>query len=77
MAKKGESEVSTLTRIMTNFVQILTLSAAFDLNYPSYFLDSITPMMIVGESAESFLSIDCFISDSKLFISFSFTRRCP
>ena len=69
LAKKGESEVSILMRIMTNFIQILTLSAAFELNYPTYFLDSISPMTLVGESAESFLSIDCFISDSKHSLS--------
>ena len=62
--KRGESEVSILTRIMTNFIQVLTLSAAFDLNYPNYFLDSITPMTLIGQAAESFLSFDCFIEDS-------------
>ena len=61
---KRESKFSILTRILTNYIQVLTLCSTYSLNYPSYFLDSITPMGLIGEPAESILSIDCFIEDN-------------
>ena len=64
MGKSEESAVSTLLRIMTNYIQVVTLSLSFSLNYPKYYLDSMLPVRQIGDSTETFLSFDCFLRDT-------------
>eukprot|EP00347_Sterkiella_histriomuscorum_P010734 403375125 len=47
-----ESETSVMLRIMTNYVQIMTTAAAFDLSYPKAFEDYLNMFTIFGESFE-------------------------
>ena len=49
---------------MTNYIQVATLSLSFNLNYPTYYLDSMLPVRQIGDSTEAFLSIDCFFKDT-------------
>jgi len=46
----------------------LTATAAFNLQWPAYLERVFNTMTTVGESFESYISFDCFLSDSK-FIS--------
>ena len=64
MKKTKESNVSTLLRIMTNFVQIITTAASYKLGYPDFLVDFLRPTTFIGESSEQLVSIDCFIADS-------------
>ena len=61
--KKKESELSTLLRILTNYLQLLTTSLSFDVNYPDALLEIFYPVERVGSSSDTFLSFDCFITD--------------
>ena len=64
--KSKESEMSILIRIMTNYLQLLTTSMSFNVDYPSALLNALSPVSQVGSSSESFLSFDWFITDSQI-----------
>lgn len=68
--KKVESEMSTLLRIMTNYLQLLTTSLSFDVNYPKALTKIFYPIERVGSSSDTFLSFDCFITGSEITGSF-------
>eukprot|EP00347_Sterkiella_histriomuscorum_P003258 403364981 len=56
-----ESELNVLLRIMTNYLQIMTTAAAFNLDWPSAFKDYLNFFTIFGETFEGFTNFDCFI----------------
>ena len=56
--KKKESEISTLLRILTNYLQILTTSLSFSVSYPDELLEVFYPVDRVGSSSDTFLSFD-------------------
>ena len=56
--KKKESEISILLRILTNYLQLLTTSLSFDVNYPNGLLEVFYPVDRVGSSSDTFLSFD-------------------
>ena len=56
--KKSESQVSTLMRILTNYLQVISVTLAMNANYPKEFYDIFSPGEIVGSSSESFVSFD-------------------
>ena len=56
--KKKESEISTLLRILTNYLQLLTTSLSFDVNYPQGLLQAFYPVSRIGSSSDTFLSFD-------------------
>ncbi|CAI2378198.1 unnamed protein product [Moneuplotes crassus] len=64
--KTSESQVSILLRILTNYVQILTLSISFSTKYPGTLSDILIPAETVGNSSEAFMSFDCFVMDSEI-----------
>ncbi|CAI2373860.1 unnamed protein product [Moneuplotes crassus] len=64
--KTSESEISILLRILTNYVQIISLSLSFSTKYPSSLSDILVPAETVGSSSEAFLSFDCFVMDSEI-----------
>ena len=68
--KSKESEMSILIRIMTNYLQLLTTSMSFNVDYPSALLNALSPVSQVGSSSESFLSFDWFITHSQIKGSF-------
>ena len=61
--KNGESDLSTLMRILTNYLQLLSTSLSFDIQHPRSFTDILYPTEIVGQSFGTFLSFDCFVTD--------------
>ena len=64
--KTSESEVSVLLRILTNYLQIISTTMSFSTSYPDTLTDSLVPAQRIGESSESFLSFDCFITDYEI-----------
>ena len=56
--KKQESEVSTLMRILTNYLQLIASTLSFSIDYPETFTDIFYPVNRVGSSSETFLSFD-------------------
>ena len=63
MRTKKDSTSSILMRIMTNYVQIVTSAASFNLTFPRSIQSFFDTVKTVGESAKVFLSLDCFITD--------------
>lgn len=58
-----DSPQSILIRIMTNYFQIITSAASFNLSFPSSLEGFFSGVKTVGETAKIFLSVDCFIQD--------------
>ena len=61
--KNKESEVSTLLRIMTNYLQLLTTSLSFGIQFPRTLVEVFYPAERIGSSSDTFLSFDCFITN--------------
>ena len=66
LKKSSESQMATLMRIMTNYLQVISTVLAFDANFPNSINDIFEPSNIIGSSSESFVSVDCFIEDSEM-----------
>ena len=66
LRKTVESQSTTLMRILTNYLQVVSTVLAFDASYPDTVNDLFSPANIIGSSSESFVSLDCFIQDSKM-----------
>ena len=64
--KSKESELSTLMRILTNYLQLLSTSLSFDVQYPRSLTDMFVPVNRVGSSSDTFLSFDCFVTDFEI-----------
>ena len=47
MRKKTESDMSVLMRIMTNYLQMLTATASFNIGYPTYLLSFYEPGLFI------------------------------
>ena len=56
--KKSESQVSILMRILTNYLQVISVTLAMSVNYPDEIYDIFTPGEMIGSSSESFVSFD-------------------
>ena len=69
--KTKDSEISILIRIITNYLQLLTTSISFNINYPSTLLNVLSPASQIGSSSQTFLSFDCFITNSQIKGPFS------
>ena len=51
---------------MTNYLQLLTTSMSFNVEYPSILINALGPVNQVGSSSQAFLSFDWFITDTQL-----------
>eukprot|EP00347_Sterkiella_histriomuscorum_P016874 403351514 len=64
LRNKKESETSITIRILLNYFHILTSAASFNLDWPVYLQKFLGIYSAVGETAESFISFDCFLQDT-------------
>ncbi|CAI2362506.1 unnamed protein product [Moneuplotes crassus] len=64
--KTDESELSILLRILTNYIQLITVCISMTSDYPAGFLSLAIPMRLFGSSTDSLISFDCFIQDSEI-----------
>ena len=65
LKKRKESNMSTLMRIMTNYLHMLTATASFNIGYPTYLVSFYEPGLYFGDT-DALVSIDCFIEDEQL-----------
>ena len=56
--KTTESQVSILLRILTNYLQLITLTMSFSVSYPDSLIDIFVPVNSIGDSSDTFLSFD-------------------
>ncbi len=73
LRKKGESDLSVISRILTNYVQVISTSVSFNFKWPSFFEKSYEPVMDVSEAGEQIISFDCFLEDANLTLFHSST----
>ena len=66
LRKTTESKLTTLMRIFTNYLQVISTMLAFNADYPSTISDMFTPANMIGSASESFVSFDCLIQDSEM-----------
>lgn len=64
-AAKQKNQVSVLLRIMMNHFQLLTLTASFDLEWPTQLRSFFQSLMPISEVSTQFLSLDCFLDTRK------------
>ena len=58
LKRSAESQTTTLMRILTNYLQVVSTVIAFNTNYPESFTDLFTPAEMIGVSSEAFVSVD-------------------
>ena len=61
--KTSESEVSVLLRILTNYIQLIATTMSFTASLPTSLTDMFVPINSVGDTSNTFLSFECFITD--------------
>jgi hypothetical protein len=59
-AYKASSHLSIYVKILLNYLQLVMMTANFDLNWPSYLRSVIKTQQIIGNVSEQVFSIDCF-----------------
>ncbi|CAI2380520.1 unnamed protein product [Moneuplotes crassus] len=64
--KKDESQKSILMRILTNHLQVTSLTFAYNMKFPDILLELLSPLSRANSSTESVISFDCFASESQL-----------
>ena len=64
--KTQENEVSVLFRILTNYAQLITSTLSFSTQYPTSLTEVLLPIKNIGDSSETFLSFDWFITDYEI-----------
>jgi hypothetical protein len=64
--KKTESNKSTLMRILTNYLQVISSALAFGSNFPDVIHKIFIPADKIGSTSETFVSFDWFLQDSEL-----------
>ena len=64
--KKGTSQRSVLIRILTNHIQLLTLSYAYTTKFPKIVSQIFSPITSLNTSSESAVSFDCFANAATL-----------
>jgi len=58
---RPKAEYSILIKIMTNYLQLVTLVVGFNLRWPQKVEDAFTAQNSVGGTSEQFFSFDCLI----------------
>ena len=66
LKKSSDSQMATLMRIMTNYLQVVSTVLAFDADFPDTVNEVFAPANMIGSSSESFVSLDCFIQGSEM-----------
>ena len=65
--------MSTLLRIFTNYIQLITASISSNIKYPNIMTGFFGPAEKVGGSSDTFLSFDWFFSDTEILKIFDST----
>ncbi|CAI2360059.1 unnamed protein product [Moneuplotes crassus] len=64
--KKEESQKSILMKILTNYLQIITVVLTMKIEYPELFTSLLYPADLVGSPTTPFVSFDCFVQNQEL-----------
>ena len=61
--KNKESQLSILIRILTTYLQLISTSMTFTVNYPTSITNVFSSFSNIGSSSDTFLSFDWFVTD--------------
>ena len=64
--KRDVSQKSVLMRILTNHLQITTLTFAYNFQFPDFLTNMLAPLSRANSSSESVVSFDCLAKSSQL-----------
>lgn len=64
--RSSEDKISILLQILTNYLQLITATTSFNVQYPVSLIDVFLPIKSTGEPSEAFLSFDCFVTDYEI-----------
>ena len=62
LRKRKENQTSILIRILTNYLQLISLSMSFNLRFPSSLTQAFNAFDTIGSSSDTFLSYDWFFT---------------
>ena len=60
LRRKGTNYLAVLMRIMTNYFQIISFAASFNLAWPNSIKQLYDSISIISSSSDMALSLDCF-----------------
>eukprot|EP00347_Sterkiella_histriomuscorum_P013164 403365763 len=66
LARNTESQLSTISRIFMNYIQIVSSTSAYNLGWPSYVAQYLGAYQKIGEATQSFVSVDCILKETKM-----------
>ena len=66
LKRRGTNYLAVLTRMMTNYMQIISFAASFNLGWPSAIKELYGSISIVSSSSEMAFSLDCFFDNAGL-----------
>ena len=66
LRKRKENQISILIRILTNYLQLISLSMSFNLKIPSSLTQAFNVFDTIGSSSDTFLSYDWFFTSIKI-----------
>lgn len=77
LRKTKETFSSLASRILVNYLHCVSASFSYNLAFPTFMTESMSPLQKLGESSETIVSFDCFIEDFKmnLFGSSEYTMK--
>ena len=58
LMKSSESQIATVMRILTNYLQVISTILTFDANFPNTMIEAFQPVDMIGSSSESLVSLD-------------------
>src|SRR3569833_469357 len=64
LRRKGTNYLSVLSRIMTNYLQIISFAQSFNLGWPDSLKKVFSSISFISDSSDMVLSLDCFMSSA-------------
>ena len=68
LRRKGTNYLAVLSRMMTNYLQIISFAASFNLGWPSAVKKVLQSLSFISDASENALSLDCFFDNCNLTI---------
>ncbi|CAI2361394.1 unnamed protein product [Moneuplotes crassus] len=66
LKKREESQKAILMKILTNYLQVVTVVLTMKIEYPELFNSLLYPADLIGSPTTPFVSFDCFVKDQEL-----------
>ena len=71
-----KSMISIYIKILTNYLQLMFLTAQFEFSWPSYVLQFLSSQKFIVTSTDSIFSVDCYVSSKSNSYYYKLTLIC-